>query len=417
LCVSTLYSGPRRRTGQGRGREGAGIYPELSLLGFSEGVSPALGSEVARQAALLPSFELTRRELARRGVHLDIKAVHRISLRAGFEILSARKRDLLAWRQGLLPKGTELAGKRVAVASDGGRLRLREGSRRQIGKGPRKSRRRSWKAEWREPKQFVIFELDKQGRMKRGSRPFIDGTLQGPDALMELLAMRLHQLGAAQAHEVVFLGDGGNWIWNRLDEIVRRAGIPQDRIDKALDFCHAVQHVHLALNALSFKDEARDRVFRRQRKQLYRGRVDLLLEELKDYATDLAIKESIWREIAYFEKHAPHMDYRRLREQGKPMGSGAIESVIRRVLNQRLKGNGIQWIRANAEAMLVLRGTALADRWEETFEHVRATMATDRSIDWKWLSPDMRKVPEPDLPDEVSNVISFASARIKRRGA
>ena len=71
------------------------------------------------------------------------------------------------------------------------------------------------------------------------------------------------------------------------------------------------------------------------------------------------------------------------------MGSGAIESAIRRVVNLRLKGNGITWLEENAEAMLVLRAAALTDRWEESLAHVRATMAHSRRLDWQWSSPDI----------------------------
>jgi len=39
--------------------------------------------------------------------------------------------------------------------------------------------------------------------------------------------------------------------------------------------------------------------------------------------------------------------------------------------------------------MLVLRTAALTNRWHETLEHARASMATNRRLDWKWRSPDM----------------------------
>jgi len=94
LWISTWYCGPRARTGEGRGREGAGLYPELAVLGFSEGSSPTLASRVARMTALLPSFQTAREELARDGLPLNIKEVRRIALRQGFELLTTRKRDL-----------------------------------------------------------------------------------------------------------------------------------------------------------------------------------------------------------------------------------------------------------------------------------------------------------------------------------
>ena len=66
LWVTTLYCNPARRTGQKRGCEGSGLYPELGMLGIQEGKSPALVREVGRLAASLPSYEAVQYELAER---------------------------------------------------------------------------------------------------------------------------------------------------------------------------------------------------------------------------------------------------------------------------------------------------------------------------------------------------------------
>ncbi len=54
-------------------------------------------------------------------------------------------------------------------------------------------------------------------------------------------------------------------------------------------------------------------------------------------------KSAVWTEIAYVGRHGEdgHMDYATYRRRGLPMGSGAIESAIRRVINLRLKGNSV----------------------------------------------------------------------------
>ena len=64
--------------------------------------------------------------------------------------------------------------------------------------------------------------------------------------------------------------------------------------------------------------------------------------------------------LAYVGRHGEdgHMDYATYRRRGLPMGSGAIESAIRRVINLRLKGNSVFWEEANAEGMLQIRGLA-----------------------------------------------------------
>jgi hypothetical protein len=46
-----------------------------------------------------------------------------------------------------------------------------------------------------------------------------------------------------------------------------------------------------------------------------------------------------------------------------PIGSGASESTVRRVVNLRLKGPSLFWCRANAEAILLLRSYYTAGRW------------------------------------------------------
>ena len=47
-----------------------------------------------------------------------------------------------------------------------------------------------------------------------------------------------------------------------------------------------------------------------------------------------------------------------------PIGSGAIESAIRRVVNLRLKGAGIFWHADSVEAMLLLRSYFKSGRWD-----------------------------------------------------
>ncbi len=111
------------------------------------------------------------------------------------------------------------------VMIDGGRINLRKTTRKQKGYGKSKQQKRRFKTEWREPKQIIIFEMDERGRMKKGTKPILDGTFTGPDEIMEVLTMRLHQVGASQAEVVAFRSDGSAWIWDRLDWVIRRLGL------------------------------------------------------------------------------------------------------------------------------------------------------------------------------------------------
>jgi hypothetical protein len=220
------------------------------------------------------------------------------------------------------------------------------------------------------------------------------------------LALHLHRLGAAQAKVVTFLSDGAPWIWDRVDWVRQRVGLQKKQIVGVLDFCHAVHHISQALEAVGLKDEERKRVYKRLRQWLRKGQAHKVLADLVTRACDLPLESPAWVAINYLEKHEHqgHMKYAQFRRQGLPLGSGAIESAVRRVINLRLKGNGLLWLEENAEAMLVLRAAALTDRWEATLEQVRMRMASDRRLQWRWQSPDMpaklkAKVPiKPPVP-------------------
>jgi hypothetical protein len=387
ITVMTLYCSPRGRTGRGRGHEGGGLYPELAAYRISEGSSPNVQAEVGRQVALLP-IEQARAELARHGLESDEKAVRRIANELGAQMLASRTRDLLRFRRGELPAGEELEGKRVAAALDGGRVRVRTVIKKVRVGG--KIKRRPFKVEWREPKLLILFETDENGRMAKGCRPIIDGTLRGPDALIELLAFHLHRLGAAQATVVTFTADGAPWIWARLDWVVAQVGLEPARVVEVLDWCHAVHHLSLALQASGSPEEERAARYARLRRSLKKGRSRDVIEELEGLSAGQPEGAAVWREIGYLIRHAGagRLRYDCFRCRGVPLGSGAIESTIRRVLNLRLKGTSVFWEESNAEAVIQLRAAVLSGRWEERLERTREAMAKDRRIDWDWEPPE-----------------------------
>jgi hypothetical protein len=417
LWVTTLYCAPAARTGRKRGREGSGVYPELGTLGIQEGSSPALVREVGRQVALLPSYAICQEELARRGLKLNIKELYGIGKYAGQAALTERSRLLEQYRAGLLPAGEEFAGKRLGVFVDGGRTKIRTRTRRQKGRGQHKKQRRRYRTDWREPKLLIIVELDRSGRMVPGSKPVLDGTFAGPDELMELLAMHLHHRGAASAERVSLGADGAPWIWDRWDWMIQRVGIDAQRVTKTLDWCHAVHHVSLALEHIPDQDE-RGRRFKKLRQWLKDGAWWQVILELAKLAKDLPNEHSVWTALDYLERHgeAGHLEYARCRRRGEPLGSGAIESAIRRVINLRLKGNSIMWYKDNAEGMLLLRCLVLSKRWDETFARISASMASNRRLEWEFHSPDMpaqlkaKVVIEPPKAQDSATPIPYATA-------
>jgi hypothetical protein len=240
----------------------------LAVLGIQEGKSPALVRDIGRLTALLPSYEIVQQELAERGLKLNLKEVHGIGQHAGQAALAYRLRELELYRHGKLPAG-DGRGKRIGAMIDGGRTKVRKTKRKQKGQGKTKTQKRRYQTDWREPKLIIVFEMDEQGRMKKGTKPILDGTFQGPDEIMEVLTMRLHQAGAATADVVAFRADGAPWIWERLEWVTKRVGLQKEQISSGLDWCHAVHHISLALATLATEAE-RKRVFKQGQLQLKR---------------------------------------------------------------------------------------------------------------------------------------------------
>src|SRR5436853_2946994 len=76
-----------------------------------------------------------------------------------------------------------VAGRRVVISSDGGRMRLRE-----IKRGPKTTKgRRRYTGVWREPKVLMVYVVDAEGKREACFARFIDATLTGPDAVFALL--------------------------------------------------------------------------------------------------------------------------------------------------------------------------------------------------------------------------------------
>jgi len=344
---------------------------------------------------------------------MDVKAVRRITYQCGRGLLSLRRHHLMLWREGKLPAGTELKGQRVTVQIDGGRTRIRGPLRAAPAKaeatdengfltenapGRSKARpKRTFDAAWREPKLITIFVHDAKGRMVKKSRATIDGTLLGPDAAAELVAMHLHRLGAAQALSVTFVSDGATWIWDRLEKIVALAGLKDVTTHQVLDCCHAAHHIALALAALGLSERERMPMYREHRSLLRNGQWREVVRDLSALAEAHPENEALRTEIAYLRKHgeAGRLSYVYFRREGLPLGSGAIESAIRRVINLRLKSNGMFWREEEAETMLQVRARLISDRWDEGLRQMRALQRQDASEVWNWEPRPMSVKTEP----------------------
>ena len=89
-----------------------------------------------------------------------------------------------------------------------------------------------------------------------------------------------------------------------------------------------------------------------------------MIEELRPLAKGRRGKK-INKEIAYLEKHLEHMEYWRLRKEKLPIGSGIVESTVRRIVNLRFKSASMCWLEERLESLLYLRAILKSGRWDD----------------------------------------------------
>jgi len=341
---------------QARADKGKGAYFGLLLLGIYDHCSPALASEVAKLAAAMNSLQDARSQLAEMGIQLSVKQIAAIAYQFSQR---ARSRQ----QAGAMGIPANLAGKRVVVSTDGGRVRIRVHKR---GKRTKKGRRR-YRTDWREPKLLAIYVVDEEGKIEREFTPVLDGTLKGPDAVFRLIEFYLSELQIEDATKVLFIADGARWIWNRVGPLWKRLGLKAEQCWELVDFYHVVEHLGvLAGQKKSWSKKQKRGWITRQVNRLKQGKVDAFVDEVKKFCRGKRGK--IWRrERAYLLRNASEgrLNYGEARDQQLPNGSGIIESsTVRRVLNLRMKGASIFWTKDNAEDMILLRAYYKAGYWK-----------------------------------------------------
>jgi hypothetical protein len=155
--------------------------------------------------------------------------------------------------------------------------------------------------------------------------------------------------GLALLRPVAVLGDGAPWIWNL-------AGEAFGTRTEIVDFYHATEHLSAVATALFADDEAHVRAWAMaQRDQLWTDGVDPILATLSATpGTTSPQRETLRRERGYFQTNQHRMQYPTFRAAGLPIGSGAVESACKLVVQRRMKGPGMRWSDDGAAGMLAL---------------------------------------------------------------
>jgi hypothetical protein len=161
---------------------------------------------------------------------------------------------------------------------------------------------------------------------------------------------RLALVGPAEAilRLVVVLGDGARWIW---DLAADHFGPARTEI---VDYFHATEHIWTLARALY--GEATDHMAAWAEAWcvdlLEHGPEPLVTALRSTEPADAEAAEVLRIELGYFTTNAARMAYPDFRARGLPIGSGAVESAARHVVQIRMKRSGMRWSDHGGQALL-----------------------------------------------------------------
>jgi hypothetical protein len=149
---------------------------------------------------------------------------------------------------------------------------------------------------------------------------------------------------------VVIIADGAKWIWNWADDFYPEA-------TQILDFYHAKEHLcEFAVNY--FKESTpRSEWIDEQCRTMLEEDTQKVIGALKDLpmSPTKKLEQQKKKLINYYQKNRKRMRYSAYIKKGLLIGSGAIESAHRNVLQQRMKLSGQHWTKKGFQQISNLR--------------------------------------------------------------
>ncbi len=179
---------------------------------------------------------------------------------------------------------------------------------------------------------------------------------------------KYHFLALAKRHqcdkctEVVVISDGAPWIHNMVDELL-------SKYTHIIDLFHLKQTVGKFVTAFvpGKKGEAlADEV----NNLIENGEIDKALEKLEKYK-DKPLPKGTPNAYTYIVNNRDQMQYPFYRKMGYFVGSGAIESANKQLMQNRLKLQGMRWTTEGAQRMLALKSKFESKKWNDVVRIVR----------------------------------------------
>jgi len=194
---------------------------------------------------------------------------------------------------------------------------------------------------------------------KKGSvSPIYAATMGSADDAGDKLDQCVQQTGMDEKTNIHIVADGAPWIEEQVES---KFG---DQANFLIDFFHVSQYLADASKCCC--PENHKEWLENSQTNMKESNTEEVTSLLKTHLEKCPTGEDCPARkcLNYLERRITHLDYKFAIEQDLPIGSGAIESGNRHVIQQRLKIPGAWWKRENAQAMLDLRTLRANGDWD-----------------------------------------------------
>ena len=212
---------------------------------------------------------------------------------------------------------------------------------------------------WRENKTVIAFTDQDMIKQKDGNNIIIkkeySAFIGNAKTFKGHILSTATNAGYDQTSEVVIIGDGAHWIRNMGSELFPEAV-------QILDLYHLKENVYTYAKHKFTQDEKKyvpwaEHIISLLEKGRAADVLTLLPEEEKLPAGVVNLR-------TYINNNIDRINYPVYRQKGYFVGSGAIESANKVILQRHLKQAGMRWSVSGAQAILSLRAKLESNRWD-----------------------------------------------------
>lgn len=220
---------------------------------------------------------------------------------------------------------------------------------------------------WRENKTVIVFTDKDMIKRKDGGNIIINkeyvAFIGSAENFRGYVLNAAVNAGYGKVKEVVLIADGATWIRNMAQELFPEA-------TQILDLYHLKENIYDYAKHKFLQDEKQYTPWAETViKKIEKGKAKAVLKQLPQQES---LPAGIVNLRTYITNNIDKINYPEYKSKGYFVGSGAIESANKVIVQRRLKQAGMRWSVLGAQALLTLRAKVESNLWDS---HVKTLCA------------------------------------------